>query len=398
MAASSHTPLLAFPDPLERLQAKPLDLKTLLSFRRDIDPGFLEVLSHQRSSALLQPQGCALDDAVLQWVESLQQELALVYTAYAAAVRHLALQGAATLTSPSNSSGSSKPSTPPSSPQPSPAEVVTTSTAAAAAAAAAKPGSGSRPSIPGSNNVDPAAAAMSAVVLGLRQAAGVYLYLSDTLLPRANSVDSNRPLELHSKCAECMSYCCLAEAQAVAAWRMEEKHGSHGTLAALHAGCAELFSSAVSAAKQFQAVGYSRHSTEHLYRYLSSSHQLHIGRAFACMAREQFVLLEMGQAEAFCAAAHASLKLAESTAWANGRGDQAWRAIILQDVNELLPLYTAVQKDRTAIYYQPLPSGTAVMAPGKVLMQPAVFQPTLTPPARPDPSKVQAASSNCVVM
>lgn len=67
------------------------------------------------------------------------------------------------------------------------------------------------------------------------------------------------------------------------------------------AGCAELFSSAVSAAKQFQAVGYSKQSTELLYRYLSSSHQLHVGRAFACMAKEQSALQEMGQAEALCA-------------------------------------------------------------------------------------------------
>lgn len=57
---------------------------------------------------------------------------------------------------------------------------------------------------------------------------------------------------------------------------------------------------AVAAAGQFQALGYSRQSTESLYRYLSASHHLHAGRAFVWMAKEQLAVQEMGQAEAFC--------------------------------------------------------------------------------------------------
>jgi hypothetical protein len=53
-----------------------------------------------------------------------------------------------------------------------------------------------------------------------------------------------RPCELHAPVAEVMSALCCAEAQALTAWRSEERASSPPLVAALHAGCAQLYEQA----------------------------------------------------------------------------------------------------------------------------------------------------------
>ncbi|EFJ46169.1 hypothetical protein VOLCADRAFT_93312, partial [Volvox carteri f. nagariensis] len=350
-------------------------------------------------------------------IDSLPQELAMVYTAYAAALRHSALQHyisnvsghlAEAAAAPAGSDGAV-------------ADADSGETAATAAAA---------------SRVQPA---LTAAVAGLRRAAGVYDFLAENLLPALRGAGAlaagDRPLELLPAAALCMKQLCLAEAQALVAVAAEVKGMSPGTQRALHAGavrfegfggCVSLYRAAAAAAQALAAAAPSGLplSDRLTHRLLPAAVAIHGARAQLCVARERQIALELGEAEAAC---EECLRLLESASRYLDRrcdsespGLEFVQALFIKiqattsGINDIkvtasqpvgksadraacTALRSAVQRDRLAVTFQPLPKHPPdAVANAAVRVAPDVFQPEPVLPPAP-PADVQARSG-CNIM
>ncbi|GLI70538.1 hypothetical protein VaNZ11_015454 [Volvox africanus] len=303
-------------------------------------------------------------------LDCLPQELAMVYSAYGAALRHSALQhysqglllGAVDTAGGAVSSGGDE------------------------------SGGGDQQSAAAAAGLQ---AALTRAVAGLRRAAGVYGYLADEVLPALREVmaaaaaaaaSRDWPLELLPAAALCMKHLSLAEAQALVAAMAELKGMSPGTQRALHAGCVLLFRDAAVAAQELAAaapLGLPL-SDRLLVRFLPAATALHAARSQLCFAREQQAVMEMGQAEAAC---EEGLRLLVSAAGClDKRLDPAlWLELIQAEQATCSALHSAVHRDRLAITFQPLPKQPPdALANPAIRVVPDVFQPEVVfPPAPP---------------
>jgi hypothetical protein len=85
------------------------------------------------------------------------------------------------------------------------------------------------------------------------QAAGVYDYLAEVMLPPLfASLKGDRPAEIMARLSNVMCQLCLAEAQALTAFRAGQRSSSSGSLvASLHAGAAELYEKAAKVVRDY---------------------------------------------------------------------------------------------------------------------------------------------------
>ncbi|GIL42240.1 hypothetical protein Vafri_274 [Volvox africanus] len=234
-------------------------------------------------------------------------------------------------------------------------------------------------------------AALTRAVAGLRRAAGVYGYLADEVLPALRDVmaaataSRDWPLELLPAAARCMQHLSLAEAQALVAAMAELKGMSPGTQRALHAGCVLLFRDAAAAAQELAAaapLGLPL-SDRLLVRFLPAATALHAARSQLCFAREQQAVMEMGQAEAACE--EAIRLLASAAGCLDKRLDPAsWLELIQAEQATCSALLSAVHRDRLAITFQPLPKQPPdALANPAIRVVPDAFQPEVViPPVR----------------
>ncbi|GIL42238.1 hypothetical protein Vafri_274 [Volvox africanus] len=297
-------------------------------------------------------------------LDCLPQEFSMVYSAYAASLRHSALQhySQELLLAAADTAGGA---------------VGGGDQQSAAAAAAAAAG---------------LQAALTRAVAGLRRAAGVYGYLADEVLPALRDVmaaataSRDWPLELLPAAARCMQHLSLAEAQALVAAMAELKGMSPGTQRALHAGCVLLFRDAAAAAQELAAaapLGLPL-SDRLLVRFLPAATALHAARSQLCFAREQQAVMEMGQAEAACE--EAIRLLASAAGCLDKRLDPAsWLELIQAEQATCSALLSAVHRDRLAITFQPLPKQPPdALANPAIRVVPDAFQPEVViPPAPP---------------
>ncbi|GIL89517.1 hypothetical protein Vretimale_1921 [Volvox reticuliferus] len=245
-------------------------------------------------------------------------------------------------------------------------------------------------------------AALTRAVAALRRAAGVYSYLADEVLPALSGMGAaasgDRPLELLPAAARCMQQLSLAEAQALVAAMAGLKGMSPGTQRALHAGCVSLFRAAAAAAQELAAVAPPGLplSDMLLVRFLPSATALHAARSQVCLAREQQAAMEMGQAEAAC---EESLRLLASAAGCLDKrlDPAAWLELIQAEQATCSAIRSTVQRDRLAITFQPLPK-----QPPDALTNPAIrvvpdaFQPEVVVPRAPPASAENKGS--CTLM
>ncbi|GLC35356.1 hypothetical protein PLESTB_000573500 [Pleodorina starrii] len=325
-------------------------------------------------------------------LDCLPQDLAMVYSALGAALRLSALQrcgGAGEEAPPASAAAAAAGGA---------SEAATAAAAAAAApqAAVAEEGGGGGRSPPSGAQV-----ALTAAVAGLRRAAGVYEYLAEGLLPALSGAGEvgggDRPLELLPAAARAMQLLCLAEGQALVAAAAAARGMSPGTQRALHAGCAALFRQASAAV---QALGGAAPGglppSDRLGRLVGSAAALHTARAHLCLARERQGAMELGEAEAACEEAR---KLLDAAARGlDRRADPAaWMELIQAEQASCAALHSAVQRDRLAITFQPLPKQPpdAAASPA-VRVAPDSFQPEpLMPPA---PPAAEQGKGGCAVM
>lgn len=336
-------------------------------------------------------------------LESLSQELAMVYVAYGAGLRQLALQRIAELASPFYGSAAQAAAAA------ADASGGATPTAAAAAGgsqqllpeAAAPSGSssggqGGGAAAAASSSSAAAAGGFAGAMSLLRQAAGVYAYLAAELLPRLGGMGAvtERPVELNAMVCRALSQLCLAEAQAIMAMAGAAKGNAPGTLAMLHAGCAALYKAA--ATHKDEAFFAGLPLGDRMTRYLAASAHVQLARAYGCLAADSAAKMELGVAESCCVEGERLLGLAAKDV---ERADASWTAWIKAEEAALAAQLVPIRKDRLAVTYQPLPKeGPPDAAVGaKALATPVEFAPAPAAPPAPAPAP-PAPKQGCALM
>ncbi|GFR45200.1 hypothetical protein Agub_g6594 [Astrephomene gubernaculifera] len=321
-------------------------------------------------------------------LDSLPQELAMVYTTTAAAMRQAAhqrledsLASATSISAFGTAAGD-------------------TGTAASTASAPASPGTATAADNSSSGTTAAAAAgALTSAVASLRRAAGLYGYLADEMLPELGTgagAGGERPLELLPPAARLMQLLCLAEGQALMAAAAEARGMAPGTQRALHAGCLTLLRQAEAAAAALAAASPpSLPPASRLPRLLGVSCGLHEGRCLLARAAELQRDMQLGEAEAAC---EECMRVLGGAARRLERSDPpAWGEAIKAQQARCAPLLAAVHKDRLAVTYQPLPKQPPdATANAAVRVTPEPFRPVPVAPPLPPPD--QGAKPGCALM
>jgi len=204
----------------------------------------------------------------------------------------------------------------------------------------------------------------------LRKAAGIYTFLSDCVLPSiAEDLPSDRPSELTVSAASCLSFCCLAEAQAVTVHRATEKGTSPQLIVQLHAGASELMESASAVLRK----GTSEHNqvSSRLRRHIAVASTFHEALAYMHFGRHQLANSQAGVAVGMCD--HA-LKLLQKCSNA-AEGDTRWLDVIMEAVNAVNSLRGHFDSERSLVYFQSIPTSLPTLPGGRVVVKPLDFEP-----------------------
>nr|ARO50070.1 hypothetical protein [Yamagishiella unicocca] len=391
---------LPFNEPLQLLQTKPFDYN-LLSKQ-------LEKWAPRCGSVPPRPQR-------MLRLDNLPQELAMVYTTYAAALRHTAHQLVQEAGATVGSGGSGGQGT-----EPADGGAVAATRDDAACNGSSGGGGSSGDCGSGATGLQ---AALTVAVATLRRAAGVFGFLAEEVLPGlaggggggAAVVPGDRPLELLVPAARCMQQLCLAEAQALVAATAAVKGMSPGTQRALHAGemrpqawwCSALFRQAqVSARELAAAAPPGLPPSDLLDKLLAVATALHEARAHHCLALEGQRDMELGTAEASCEecqrlleAALRCLARSDPYDWAGCIKARKRRREQLASIHQATgaQLLAAVHKDRMSVTYQALPKQPPdATANAAIRVAVDVFQPL--PVLPPVPVTTESGKGGCGIM
>uniref|UniRef100_A0A383VYS6 BRO1 domain-containing protein n=1 Tax=Tetradesmus obliquus TaxID=3088 RepID=A0A383VYS6_TETOB len=215
-----------------------------------------------------------------------------------------------------------------------------------------------------------AATVLAAAATQLRQAAGVYDYLAEVMLPPLfASLKGDRPAEIMARLSSVMCQLCLAEAQALTAFRAGQRASSSGSLvASLHCGAAELYEKAAKVIRDY--IGDFTIASDRLRRYIAIGSSLATARAHKVMASELLAKSEAGQAERSCLDAQQLLGVAMNAADIDG----AWRAVLQQELADVERIKKPIESDRLIVYCQPLPREANPLPAAKVLVSLVPYQ------------------------
>jgi hypothetical protein len=226
-----------------------------------------------------------------------------------------------------------------------------------------------------------AAAPLAEAAHHLRRAAGVFRRLADRTLPAIFLAlgTRDRPLEICPPAADCLAHVCLAEAQALTAFRAEERRSPPSLCCSLHLGARDLYGKAsralrdglASAAAGGGSSGGASAPPEHarpgdrLSRFLALAHALSSARALKCAAQDLAARFEAGAAERCCDEAARELASAKGAAEA----DPSWRELVREEGARLERDTAArVRKDRLFVTVQPVPRDLPALPEAKVLV------------------------------
>lgn len=215
-----------------------------------------------------------------------------------------------------------------------------------------------------------AAKAAAAVAL-LREAAGVYGYLANTLLLAAGPTfgGGERPVEMTPAVALCMQSVCLGEGQAVTAFRALDRGSGASTVAKLHSGAASCWEAAGRHASD--ASGEGQLLSDRLTRLLTSAAALHRSRAHVLAALEAAAVDDVANAERSVMEALSQLKDASRQS-----GDvQAWKTLPASMSEEAERLRVKYSRERTTVHFTPLPSSAAALPTGVVMVTAQPYAP-----------------------
>ncbi|GBF99683.1 hypothetical protein Rsub_12377 [Raphidocelis subcapitata] len=210
--------------------------------------------------------------------------------------------------------------------------------------------------------------ALAEVASLLRQAAGVFAALAERLLPTLVDLKPDRPYELIPGIAAALSSVSLAEAQEVAAFRLEERAGAPATLAALHAAAAELYDRA---AKDLRGDGIDQGQlSDRLKRYMGCAAALAGARAHKNNAAEQHSQMQAGSAERACEEAKSLLKSALNAADV----DAAWKGVLEAEAKGIEARRLKIEKDRLYVNMQPIPHDAPRLPAAKLLVSAVPYE------------------------
>ncbi|KAK4785781.1 hypothetical protein SAY86_002470 [Trapa natans] len=201
-----------------------------------------------------------------------------------------------------------------------------------------------------------------------RDAAGVYLYLSQEVLPSLQSIDAGKkPPESMSSVASVMSLICLAEAQVVAIKKAEERKATVGLLAKLHHGVTEFLSEATSIL--YSGSGEVRDVSPRLFGYISSFKCLHELRSQRYLAKS---LQATGQAGVSIGILHEALNRAKEI----NPGEESWRLIIKEEIDIVSESLEKLERENEFVWHEKIPSVDELPLPqGSKIVNAIPYQP-----------------------
>lgn len=222
----------------------------------------------------------------------------------------------------------------------------------------------------------------------LRRAAGVFRRLADRTLPAIFLAlgARDRPLEITPPAADCMARVCLAEAQALTAFRAEARGSPPALCCSLHLAARDLYSGASRALRDGLASsgatssaggagGGGEHAAfarpgDRLSRFLALAQALSSARALRCAAQDLAAKFEAGAAERCCDEAARELGAAKGAADA----DPAWRELVKEEAARLeRDVAAGIRKDRLFVTVQPVPRDLPALPEAKVLVTELAF-------------------------
>ena len=209
-----------------------------------------------------------------------------------------------------------------------------------------------------------------AIATRLRAAAGLYKHCAETVLPPLHaSLPGERPNELLASMAETMRLVCLAEAQAAAARRAEERGAASGLLVKLHLGAHDLYARADKCLNDHVS-DFNRISRK-LQACILLGICAHRARAYRCAAEEAFAAGDVGEAVALCDAGAACLRRCGAAAGESAR----WRLAMDEETEALASARNVYAKENEVVYFEKVPEKPAWRVPeGKVIVAEIVYE------------------------
>ncbi|XP_031387535.1 apoptosis-linked gene 2-interacting protein X 1 [Punica granatum] len=214
--------------------------------------------------------------------------------------------------------------------------------------------------------ISPVALVQSATLF--REAAGVYLYLSQEVLPSFHSANAGqKPPEATSSVASVMNLICLADAQAVTIRKAEEKKATVGLLAKLHYGVAEFLIEA-------SGILYSGNEevkdvSPRLFEYVSSFKSLHELRSKRYLAQDLQALGQVGLSIGI-------LREALNSAAKKIPGEESWRLIIKEEIDGVSEALAKLERENEFVWHEKIPSSDELPLPqGSKIVSAIPYQP-----------------------
>ncbi|XP_031500729.1 uncharacterized protein LOC116264570 isoform X1 [Nymphaea colorata] len=180
-----------------------------------------------------------------------------------------------------------------------------------------------------------------------RKAAGVYNYLTHTILPVLQPfLPPERPPEVTTSMSSIMCLICLAEAQAVTTRKAEEKASRGSLLAKLHYGVTQLLIEAMTIIDS--NIGDLSNISSQLIEFISLSSIMHESRSRRYMATE---LSRNGQV----GLAIGILRHAVNEMNRRSPSEQSWRVVFEQEINALAEILQKLEQENDFVWLDKIP-------------------------------------------
>lgn len=204
----------------------------------------------------------------------------------------------------------------------------------------------------------------------LRQAAGVYSHSAENILSVLEPPilpQEKRPPEVHPKMAKAWSTICLAEAQAVTAFKALEKGTRAGLLSKLHYGVVEL----LDGAQKLVKTNEKWELTPKFTAYLGSSRSLHEQFSYRFLASQYETEERIGTSVGLLR--QASLRFQHSKL----SGDSSWKEILERESSLLGKQLTKYETENDCVWRDIVPETEKLpRLEGKLLVSSIPYQPS----------------------
>ncbi|XWS64340.1 hypothetical protein CRYUN_Cryun06bG0178100 [Craigia yunnanensis] len=188
-----------------------------------------------------------------------------------------------------------------------------------------------------------------------REAAGVFQYLANEVFPSLQSTWSvERPPEAIPSMSTVMSLICLAEAQAVAIRKAEEKGTTVGLLAKLHYGITESLGEATailySNTREYKDISW------RFVEFISSCKALHELRSLKYLAESLKIVDQVGVAVGVLRDAIINVKKKVP-------GEESWRSIFSKEIDDAADILRKFENENEFVWHEKIPGGDELPLP-----------------------------------